>query len=411
MNSVKNKFAIVSNSLPPELSGSSIVIYKLVKDIPKENYCFIYAGRKASFRKILSTYPEAKLYDVKHDFLLTNRLPRFKSLQIILKFFMQIYYILAFTLGSLIRATQIFRIIKKENIQVIIGCTSDPFNLPATMLAAKMASIPFMAYIFDDYAYQFTGYLRKFSLWIEPIVLKRARYVIVTNEYMEKEYRQRHNIECKIIRNPVELPNLSDINKQIKSDHDKNIVRIVFTGSFYTAHYDAFRTLLKAIDEIESPKIKFYLYSTCNKELFSKVNISTKSIVFNKPVDHSKINHVLRQGSILYLPLAFETPYPELIRSSSPGKTGEYLSIGRPILAHVPKDTFIDKYFRHFKCGAVINNNDTNEMQKLLLKLISDKKWQDELVTNALNRAKYDFNLEIVRKKFIDLINSATKKK
>ena len=71
---------------------------------------------------------------------------------------------------------------------------------------------------------------------------------------------------------------------------------------------------------------------------------------------------IQRNADILFLPLAFNSPYPEIIKTSSPGEIGEYLAGKKPILVHAPSDSFISWYFRKYNCGCVVDDDDSEKL-------------------------------------------------
>jgi glycosyltransferase involved in cell wall biosynthesis len=104
-----------------------------------------------------------------------------------------------------------------------------------------------------------------------------------------------------------------------------------------------------------------------------------------------------RKADILFLPLAFESPIPQVIRTSAPGKLGEYLASGRPLLAHVPANSFVAYYFKKHQCGFIVDQNNPDELAAEIKKIIVNPDGQNEIVRNARRQASLDFSPEIVQ--------------
>lgn len=117
---------------------------------------------------------------------------------------------------------------------------------------------------------------------------------------------------------------------------DVEEVRIVYTGAIYQAHFDAFRNLVLALDQINLKKT-IYIYSSRTQAQLERDGIQGH-VVYHDHVEHRKSIEEQRRADILFLPLAFNSIYPNIIRTSSPGKMGEYLASGRPVLVHAPAD-------------------------------------------------------------------------
>ncbi|HEY8174648.1 MAG TPA: glycosyltransferase, partial [Gemmatimonadaceae bacterium] len=86
------------------------------------------------------------------------------------------------------------------------------------------------------------------------------------------------------------------------------------------------------------------------------------------------------------------TTIPEVIRTSAPGKMGEYLASGRPILAHAPRDSFVAWYFREYDCGVLVDERSPDRMTEALRRLTEDKELVARIAQNARRRAEIDFH-------------------
>jgi glycosyltransferase involved in cell wall biosynthesis len=114
---------------------------------------------------------------------------------------------------------------------------------------------------------------------------------------------------------------------------------------------------------------------------------------------------VQRDADILFLPLAFNSPYPDIIKTSAPGKMGEYLAAKKPVLVHAPSDSFISWYFRKYNCGCVVDEDDPKKLAQKIIRLLNDTEMQKLFSENAYSRAKDDFDLSVAQKKIYDILN------
>ncbi|HYE16131.1 MAG TPA: hypothetical protein VD968_16960, partial [Pyrinomonadaceae bacterium] len=103
-------------------------------------------------------------------------------------------------------------------------------------------------------------------------------------------------------------------------------VRIVYTGAIYEAHYDAFRNLLAALERLGRPEVKLHAYTTQRAEEMAGRGIGGPAVVFHPHLSVAEMPGVQRRADLLFLPLAVESPYPDLVRTSAPVKFGEYLA-------------------------------------------------------------------------------------
>ena len=407
MSSEKFKIVLVSHTLPPSSSGQAIMIYRIFKNFPKEKYSFIATNLDYDSKRPKAT----KKLPGKYHYLQTPiklaplHMPRLGFINTIKNFFRNFYLM---NLAIITKTFQLVKILRKEKASVVIACTANLPNIPAAFIASKITGTNYVPYIFDDLAYQTTGAWRAFSRVLERFILKRSSDIIVTNKYMQAEYFKRYGVSSTIIHNPTTF--FEDRNKKDKTSFDKDKVNIVFTGAIYSAQIDALYNLVEAIKVSERTNIELHLYTDTSLEILKKHKLIQDFVKYHEYVSSDKIPSILTNAQILFLPLAFESDRPEVIRSASPGKMGDYLAAGGLILVNAPADSFISWYFTHNNCGKVVTTTDVKEFSKALTDLIENKELQAKLRKNALKQAKKDFIAPIVRDDFISFLKTINEK-
>lgn len=391
------KFALISRSLPPSSSGQAVVLYRLLEGLPPDSYCLI------SMKKYENVEPKdittAKLPVNYHHLKLKFEPRRPGNLIIRIPIFF-----MSLGINILAHSLQIAKIIKKEKCQILIACTGNAIDMLTAYIAKIWTNVHFVPYIFDDFLYRETQFeTHLVNRFLEPFLLKGAKGIIVTNEYMENEYTRRYGVKSTVIHNPYSMQDLNILNKE-KKIFDEKEINIVYTGAIYEAHYDAFRNLIAAIKRLDRPEIKLHLFTRRPASELEEVDISDQIVVYHEHVPQSEITEILKQADILFLPLAFDSPYPEVIKTSAPGKIGEYLAVGKPILVHAPEDTFISWYFKKNMCGIVVDKNDVIALSEAINNLIVDRRLQAEITKQAIKKAKEDFDVSVVRPNFVKMM-------
>jgi glycosyltransferase involved in cell wall biosynthesis len=151
------------------------------------------------------------------------------------------------------------------------------------------------------------------------------------------------------------------------------------------------------------PRIKLHLYTALTIDQLEARGISGP-IVYHPHHAESEMPQIQRQADLLFLPLAFNSPYPDLIRTSATTKLGEYLAARRPILAHAPADSFVSWYFRRHECGMVVDELNTEKLAQALERIINDVGLQQRLATRAWEQAKSDFDIVTAQAVFAKLL-------
>ena len=395
MKRFSKKVAIVSHILPPATAGTAMRLYRLLRDIHPDDYCLLTCrdyeseGGGDSHGRL-----PAKHYRLPSE-VWQIRLPTVFGLA---SFFN------AITLLPRIyqRSRNITRIVKDERCNAIMAFSGDLIDLPAGYLASLKCRVAFYAEIDDYYSYQWPSFLsRCFAKFVEPIILKGAVRVVVLNDFLRDEYQRRYHINPIVIYNPCEYS--SGLREDSQEALSKSEIAIVYTGSIYHANYDAFKNLIYALRLIGRSDIKLHLYTAQPHKSIEQSGIYGP-VVFHGYLPPSKIPEVQARADVLFLPLAFKSRIPEVIKTSAPFKMGEYLSSGRPILVHAPADCFLSWYFRTNQCGIVVDKNDPKLLAEEINRLISDRELQRKLSEKAREAAVRDFSIDKMQANFLGLL-------
>jgi glycosyltransferase involved in cell wall biosynthesis len=387
------KFALVSQILPPDWGGQTVMLCRVLEGLDAEDYCLIsprdydpgtYRGNGA--RRLPARY---------------HRLPPEPQLKRGHRFGLErARQAVNVPLGVLARARAVARIVRGEGARAVVACTGDLLSLPAGYLASRLAGVPFYAYLFDYYSYSCTDPLeRRYARLFERAALRGAAGIISPNEFLSDELRSRYGVESVVIRNPCDLSDYEGLPEQSPSPDG---FRIVYTGAIYEAHYDAFRNLVRAINLLGRPGVKLHIYSASPID-WERQGIAGP-VVRHGYRDMSAIPGIQREADLLFLPLAFESPYPVLIRTSATSKLGEYLASARPILVHAPADSFISWYFREHGCGLVVDRSEPAELARAIERAMDDEGLRRRIGERARERARADFSVGTAQDAFARLL-------
>jgi len=403
------KIAVVSQSLPPSATGQAMVLFRLLRNMSPNDYCLIsqIEYNPTAFPLNYSGWLAGKYHCLKFAPHNEGRVPR-ESNSVVIRLLKRVYiFRWVFLLWYIYRrAREIAGVIKRDECGAVVACTDNFYDLPAGYLASRLCKVSFFAYMFDDYSYKWIDpEVNAHAQRLEPFVLKGATGIIVPNEFMRDELRSRYGVEGVIVRNACDPPeDYGDTG--VDSFEPGDGVRIVYTGAVYQAHYDAFVNLVAAIGLLKRPNVKLHIYASEPAADLIAAGIHGP-VVFHKHRAIHFIPRIQRQADILFLPLAFDSPYPEVIKTSAPGKMSEYLAAGRPILVHAPHDCFISWYFRKNECGVVVDRLDPALLAETIDRVLRDADLRQRLGARACRQARADFDIGVARAKFLNVVGSA----
>jgi glycosyltransferase involved in cell wall biosynthesis len=388
-----SKFAVLSNALPPLPSGQATVLSRLLQAVSPEKYCLISNESDEARGDVRAALP-APYFSLppETEWTRPNRfgLGRWRQRANLRWRTHQ-------------RAKAIAEIVRAEGCDTLIACSGDIMNIPAAQFASRWAGIRLFVYLFDDYVYQWTDPLsRSFARKAEAMAVNQAAAVITPNEFARDEYQRRYGIEPVLIRNPVPDQSFSEVIQRDRTASEG--VRIVYTGSIYHATADALSNLVEAIARLGRPAIQLHIYSSQEMSVLKEFD-PDGPLVYHSHVTASEAERTQRDADILFLPLGFNSGIPEVIRTSAPGKMGEYLASGRPIIAHAPPDSFVSWYFRKHDCGIVVDQNNSQVLADAIDRLLADDQLRRRISENARARARIDFSLSAAQSKFLNLLN------
>jgi glycosyltransferase involved in cell wall biosynthesis len=390
--------AVVSHTFPPDVNGQAIMLGRLLEQMPR-TIC-LSSDRQAC----RVTYGGMPIEKIASTWFL-RKLRRCKWLESSV-----------FQLHVRERAKAIERVLTGHPCRALIACTGgDLVDLPASLLAAKQLGIPCILHYFDDYRSQWkipnpawsTPWMKMHGAEIESGVLEQGAGVIVPNELLKEELTRRTSCPVVVVRNPLDIDLYQSLRRpQPEAWNDPfHEWSMSYTGSVYEAQLDAVRNCGLGLDLLRDRgiAIRLHLYTSQSPESLWSCGIP-KSVAIHPAVEPIEASRIQCESDLLLLPLAFHTRYPELIRTSSPGKLGEYLAAGRPILVHAPRDSFLAQFTLHHGCGWLCDTCNPEKMAGDLERLVRDGELRTRSIQRAL-AASEEFSNVVNRDKYFRFVS------
>lgn len=409
------RIAFISHVLPGITNGQSIVLSRLLGDLTTAEYIFI----SSTIRRL--NQKESDAYNKLHSprSLTSGRTPwllrRLRR--------MGLFHNWVFSTAVKHRARVIARAVIKNQCGVLVACSGgDLIDIPAAVEAGRLTKLPVFLYYFDDYPGQWeavgTGWQTAFAnhqrVAVEHSLEPFISGIIVPNEMLAEEVTQRlsRRVPVAVVRNLVDLSSYKQLvqtkrdatcSKSLQSEKRNHI--ILYTGSVYNAQADSLNNIIQAIQKLvkDGYHIALKIYSNEAGQLNHYPRLY-ENVSVHDPISPDEIAKLQSSADVLLLPLSFDSDYPSLIKTSAPGKFGEYLAAGTPMFIHAPRDSFPVVFANRHRCAQVCDTPDVSSVYKALASLLDCPNTSSNLVENAL-RASQMFDLECNRNHFFSFLD------
>jgi len=388
----RGRFMLLSHVLPPSWSGQAVILGRLLDGADPQHYCVCSAG--LNHRDIEEWAHDRALPTTYHALPGTPDNVVFMCRRLV-------------ALAAARRATALAHLLRREGCDAVIACTGDVFDAPAAALAARWTGVRCYLYVLDDYVNQWpAGTRRHRAEDFEQRLRRRLAGVIVPNELLAEAMERRLGITPTLIRNVRSARERPPAEPDASPPGDRTAT-ILYTGAVYHVNVDTLRAVTDALGLLGGRDTLLRVFTAQPAALLESFGLAGPRIehVAHVPVD--EVERELSRADLLLIPFSFCSAVDEVIRTAAPGKMGDYLASGTPILAVVPGDSFVAWYLREHECGLVVDREDPVAIAEAIRSLLDDPSRRDRLVANARERARTDFDPAIGRRKLLELVGAA----
>ena len=390
------RFALLSHLLPPSATGQPVMIGRLLSGVAPEEYCLI--GLAGASPPEAAVVAGGTLPATRHLLPVEQRLRGAGRVGL---------PVLDWRWRLRQRSRNLRSLLRSAAVQALVACSGDLLNIPAAALAAGGTGTRVIAYYFDDYPLQWIpSSERRFAVDFERRLIAQGSAFIVPNEFLRDELLRRGAGRVAIVRNPLPDDHFPDA-AAAPWPTNPGTLDVVFAGAIYHAHADAFRNLLAAMALVSDLRPKLRLLTAQPRSDLERIGVAGPRVERSGHLDDEQIQHALRAADVLFLPLAFDSPIAEVIRTSSPGKLADYLITGRPVLLHAPSDSFPVQYARRNACAWVVDRKAPQILADTLREIVSEASARRTVTGQAVDCARRDFSAESARGAFLELLERA----
>ncbi len=237
--------------------------------------------------------------------------------------------------------------------------------------------------------------------------ISNATILMSISEGMSKEYLNRYKAFFAPFHNPIDVKYwLNFTKKNLNISH--KYVKVLYAGRIGLGTSHSLLDVAEAIEELNNDgfNIEFYIQTT---SIENKLNNKLKKyncIIQNPEVKYSELPQIFSTADILVMPIDFNRKGIEFLKFSMPTKASEFMISGTPILLYCSKEVFLYDHANRNGWAYIVSENKLTILKNGIIELIQNMKIRENLNHTSLKYAKENYDLNIVRKKFINLFIS-----
>lgn len=372
---------VISACLPPMSSGSAKMMRNLLGPFPRGSLVFL-RGDNAMFR-LGQDDPlgPAEVADM------PNALRR-RSFRIALPSWLEYLWTPAI-------ARRAAALARREGIVSIFANYPYGYFLVAAWLAARATGIPLHVYMHSLWEETPPSAADRIAArLLEGRIFRDAAAVYVPTEAAAAHYRAKHAVSPRLLPHAVNPADAGpgDTPPVAPGSRAPGAPRtILFTGGVYHMNCDALAVMVRTVEKMAlapgEPPVRLLVCAPNDPASLARLGIAGERTEV-RTVDTATAMRLQREADLLYLPLAFDTPWRDEIRTVFPTKAVEYLVSGRPILLHAPADCYTVEEAKRLGWAHVVDTLDPSALEAAIRRLFSEGALRDNLARGARAAAR-----------------------
>ena len=249
-------------------------------------------------------------------------------------------------------------------------------------LVSVLTRRPLLPYFLNTYL---DANQRGFTRWLQPRVFRRAKQVIVMSEGMKRLFSARYpDLSCQVLTHSHNI-SIPDADR-LPSPPVHAPVRLVMIGTINATNQDASARILSVIGR--GQEFTLAAFTAQRPGELARLGLD-ESLMHLRRVPYEALITQIMEHDIVLHPHGITGDVSEVeLRTIFPTRTIEYLLSCRPILAHVPADSYIGEFYRQHECALVVSQPDPGAIRSALDRLVNDGALRSTLVRNALRAAQ-----------------------
>jgi glycosyltransferase involved in cell wall biosynthesis len=289
---------------------------------------------------------------------------------------------------------EIRSIIRQEEIDHVIGVYPNDFYCLAACRAAGAGGVPFSSYFHNTYADN-VAITDPNAQSIQQEIFDRSERVFVMSKGMQEFYREQYpGLQVEPLVHTFNTFPPADSLTGIPGT-EKDIYRLVAIGNFNESNMEATVRFARAI--ADDPRFSLHLFTHVPKLLLQKRGLDPALYSHEGFVSPDAVHGALQAFDIGVLTHGFTGGYGAVeYRTIFPTRTIPMLLSGKPMIVHSPPGSFLNDFIEAHQCAELVDVPEGKALIRGLEKIISDEKYQTQLVGAARETARQFYGPGVV---------------
>ncbi len=255
---------------------------------------------------------------------------------------------------------------KAWNAERILAVYPHRLSLLAGWRIARRLDLPLVLYMHDLFAeaVNFRNPVkRRFWRSVDQRALRDAWMVIVPTEEFAQHYRGRGISRTWVLPHciPSEaLPSIPQVNHSWSNDATEDL-RLLYSGAIYEPHDDAARAFVNATRDMPGVNITYHTNPNACDGMLETVGAQW--------VSNSETRDAMNDTDVAVVFLGKNTPCPDEVQGCFPSKIIDALRAAKPVLAIVPRASFVHRFINATGCGLAVTEFDAASIRNAIHKL------------------------------------------
>ncbi len=283
-------------------------------------------------------------------------------------------------------------IVHRERPRGIVAVFPDAFWSVACLLVARLSGRPLATYFHNGYSWNRQGLGRAWATAVERRMLAASETVLFISETLKDGYAQRypeHAWRFDVLRHPV-APNAFEPAPvdPARAAGPETVVTLI--GTLNDSNLDATVRSIEAI--AGEPGVRIDVITHSRVEFLLRAGFPFGKVNFLGYLGADELDARLRATDVFLLPHGLSGSFStEEYLSIMPTRLTTYLKYGRPVFAHVPADSEVQRFLDAHRCAVVVTRADVDEVREAFRAMRSDGQRQHALGAAALTAsAQFD---------------------